>query len=443
MIRKAALALACLPALLAGCASVAPAKSVAAETLEPASARAAMKAMAAEYLALSLEIGTHEDGYIDAYYGPAEIRADAEKQPRTKPELRSAVADLRARLASQGRGLTGLEARRIAFLDAQLRAADTRLQMMEGKRFPFAEEAERLFGVRPAIKPLASYDAGLAQIAALLPGDGPLAARVDAYLERFVIPKEKLLPVFEAAMAACRSATAAHISMPADERFTLEFVTGKSWSGYNYYKGDFTSLIQINTDLPVRLSRAVDLGCHEGYPGHHAHNMLLEDRLARGRGWAEYSVYPLYSPLSLIAEGTSNHGIEMAFPGPAKEAYERRVLMPIAGMSAPADSKYWKLLDAIKLVSGARITIAQQYLDGEISRERAVALTQQYLMMSQARAEQSVKFTETYRSYVINYGLGEAMVRADIAREGADTKARWRRFEALISEPTLPSDLRP
>jgi hypothetical protein len=399
--------------------------------------------LARDYVALSLEIGTHEDGYIDAYYGPADIHIAAEKAPRNKAVLRRAITEIRDTLGILTRSMTGIHQRRIAFLDAQLVAADTRLQMMEGTRFPFAEEAERLFGVRPAIKPLSAYDAGLAEIGALLPGDGPLAARVDAYLDRFVIPKDKLLPVFNAAIAACRARTAQHIAMPAEERFTLEFVTGKPWSGYNYYQGDFKSLIQINTDLPIRLSRAVDLGCHEGYPGHHALNFLLEQRLMRGRGWIEYSVYPLYSPQSLIAEGTANHGIEMAFPGAAKEEYERRVLMPIMQTAMPAEESYWELQRAIKTVSGARITIAQQYLDGEIDRARAVALTQQYLLMSAARAEQSVKFTETYRSYVINYGLGQDMVAADIAREGSDVTRQWRRFEALISEPTLPGDLRP
>lgn len=401
-----------------------------------------MDAAAREYLTLSLEIGTHEDGYIDAYYGPPELRAAAEQAPRDKAALRRAVDELRARLAAARPGTDGIDGRRAAFLDAQLIAADTRLQMMDGVRFAFADEAERLFAVRPQIRPLSAYDAGLAQIARLVPGDGPLAARVDAYLDRFTIAKDRLQPVFDAAIAACRAATAPHIAMPDGERFTLEFVTGKSWSGYNYYQGDYKSLIQINTDFPIRLSRAVDLGCHEGYPGHHALNMLLEERLARGRGWLEYSVYPLYSPQSLIAEGTANYGIEMAFPGAAKAAYERAALIPLAGVAPPADAGYWQLLDAMKAVSGARITIAQQYLDGEITRERAVELTQRYLLMSPARADQSVRFTETYRSYVINYGVGEAMVKADLARE-AGTAARWRRFEALISEPTLPGDLRP
>ncbi|MBA4747511.1 MAG: hypothetical protein H2056_02240 [Sphingopyxis sp.] len=397
--------------------------------------------IARTYVALSLEIGTHEAGYIDAYYGPPEIRTTAERVPRAKTTLRSDIAGIRRNLGLLAGKMRGPEARRIAFLDKQLIAADTRLAMMEGEKFKFVDEAERLFGVRPALKPLSAYDAGLAEIAKLVRGDGPLAARVDAYLDSFTIPKDKLLPVFQASIAACRARTERHIAMPPGEDFKLEFVTGKSWSGYNYYQGNFQSLIQINTDFPIRLSRAVDLGCHEGYPGHHALNFLLEQRLTRARGWIEFSVYPLYSPQSLIAEGTANYGIAMAFPGSDKAAFERDVLTPLAGIAAPSDDKYWRLNEAIKAVSGARLTIAQMYLDGEIDRAKAVELTQQYLLMSKARAEQSVTFTENYRSYVINYGLGEAMVKADVEREPGEA-ARWKRFEALISEPTLPGELR-
>ena len=82
--------------------------------------------------------------------------------------------------------------------------------------------------------------------------------------------------------------------LPPGERFDLAFVTGKSWSGYNYYQGNYHSRIEVNTDLPIRISRAVDLGCHEGYPGHHVLNSLLEQRLERGKGWIEFSVYPLF-----------------------------------------------------------------------------------------------------------------------------------------------------
>ncbi|WP_338426531.1 hypothetical protein [Sphingopyxis kveilinensis] len=435
-------------ATLAGCAA-GPTKAppgerdlAALDVRRTAATSDALDKIAASYLRLSLEIGTHEPGYIDAYYGPPELKAAAEASPRDKTALLAATRALMAETQRTARRLADpLAKRRATFLSAQLRAAETRLLMMEGTRFAFVDEAERLFGVRPRLKPLASYDAELVKIEALVPGDGALADRVEAYLDAFTIPKDRLQPTFEAAIARCRGRSAAHIPMPADESFRLEFVTGKSWSGYNYYEGRYHSLIQVNTDLPIRLSRALDLGCHEGYPGHHLLNMKLEEKLVKERGWAEFSVYPLYSPQSLIAEGSANYGIDLSFPGEAKAATERDILMPIAGIAVPADDRYWRLLAAIKRASGARLTIAQQYLDGEIDRPTAVALTQKYLLVSQPRAEQSVRFTDQYRSYVINYGLGEAMVRAHVERGRPSRDEMWRRMERIISEPTLPSDL--
>jgi hypothetical protein len=92
---------------------------------------------------------------------------------------------------------------------------------------------------------------------------------------------------------------------------------------------------------------------------------------------------------------------------------------------------------------GARLTIAKMYLDGEITRPQALELTQKYLLLSPARAEQSVGFTDHYRSYVINYGWGKDLVRGYIERGSPDEKERWRRMEKILSEPTLPSDLLP
>jgi hypothetical protein len=52
--------------------------------------------------------------------------------------------------------------------------------------------------------------------------------------------------------------------------------------------------------------------------------VLLEKNLLRDRGWIEFSVYPLFSPQSLIAEGTANYGIEVAFPPAERLQFERR-----------------------------------------------------------------------------------------------------------------------
>ncbi|HEX8669950.1 MAG TPA: hypothetical protein VF727_16405 [Allosphingosinicella sp.] len=398
--------------------------------------------IAADYVRMQLEAGEREAGYIDAYYGPSEWQAAAKAAPRSPAALTVAAAALasRARAIEPAR-LDPMERRRRDFLLAQLRAAETRLRMMNGQKLSFADEAEGLFGVRPQLKPLSTYDPVLARLESLVPGPGPLAERVDAYQARFTIPADRLRPVMDAAIAECRRRTLEHIALPPEERFTLEFVTGKSWSGYNWYKGQATSLIQVNTDLPVRIGRAVDLGCHEGYPGHHVYNMLLEQKLAEARGWVEYTVYPLYSPQSFIAEGSANYGIDLAFPAQERLRFETGTLYPLAGLP-PADApRYLALMEATEALAGARFTIAADYLEGRIARARAVELTQKYQLVSKARAEQSVAFIDQYRSYVINYGLGEEMVRTWVEAAGPSQEARWRRMAQLLSEPTLPSDL--
>lgn len=397
------------------------------------------------FVRLSLEAGVHEAGYVDAYYGPPEWLDAAKANPRSVSVLATEARLLIRKVDSlrHDHAADTQETQRLRALRAQLVAAETRLQMMQGKQFSFAQEAERLFGVRPPLKPLKSYDAGLSRLEALLPGDGTLAERLESLSARYTLSKNRLQPVFEQAIALCRTISAAHIPLADGESFALSFVADKSWSGYNYYQGNFHSRIEVNTDFPIRLPRALDLGCHEGYPGHHLLNMRLEQQLVRGRGWREFSVYPLYSPLSLIAEGSANYGIRLAFPGHEKERIEREILMPLAGIPPAADDQYWRIMDAVAALSGARLTIAQQYLDGKISRANAVALSQKYLLLTPERADQSIRFTEQYRSYVINYGLGEALVRQYIEAGGADENLRWQRMKNLISEPMLPSDLLP
>jgi hypothetical protein len=325
--------------------------------------RDSLDRVARDYVRLVLELGERDAGYVDAYYGPASWRAAAHASPRNLPELAAAARALSARVAAIRVPLATLAARRQLFLSAQINAAVTRLRMLQGERLSFREEARGLYGVDPQPRPLSEFDPILARIERLVPGEGPLAGRVDSFMDRFVIPRDRLDAVMRAAIAECRRRTIAHIPLPRGEHFTLEFVTGRSWSGYNWYRGDYRSLIQVNTDQPVRMGRAIDLGCHEGYPGHHVYNMLLERNLARGRGWVEFQVYPLYSPQSFVAEGSANYGIELAFSGNERLDYERRVLYPLAGLPSEGADVYLQIQEAIRDLGGARITIAADYMD--------------------------------------------------------------------------------
>lgn len=399
--------------------------------------------LALEYIKLSLEMGEKEAGYVDAYYGPAIYKEEAQKSERDLAALGSAIDDLKSQIeAISSDDLSALSQRRKDFLIAQLTAAQTRHKMLSGETLDFRSESIGLFGVTPDLKPLSDYDDVIQKIDAIVPGEGTLPERINAFENQYNIPKDKLQIVFDAAIAECKKRTAEYITLPEGERFTLEFVTDKSWSGYNYYQGNYESLIQVNTDLPIRISRAVDLGCHEGYPGHHTLNMLLEKNLSNDKEWQEFSIYPLYSPQSLIAEGSANYGIDLAFPDDEKIKFEQEILYPLAGLDPKTADAFQALQEARQDLAGVRFTISSQYLNGEIDRDQAIALTQKYGLVNKERASQTIDFTDQYRSYVINYGLGQTMVADHIENNASDKKTRWSLMEKLLSEPSLPDDLK-
>ncbi len=216
----------------------------------------------------------------------------------------------------------------------------------------------------------------------------------------------------------------------------MEYVTDKPWSGYNWYQGGYRSVIQVNTDLPIFIDRAVDLACHEGYPGHHVYNLLLERELVRNRGWIEFSVYPLFSPQSLIAEGSANYGIVMAFPGEERVNFERERLFPLAGLDPAQADRYYRVMALQKQLAYAGNEAARRYLNGEADSASAESWLTRYALMEPARARQRIRFFDTYRSYVINYNLGEDLVGEYVERTAGDDQARrWKVFAALLSSP--------
>ena len=198
---------------------------------------AALDEIAQDYLLLQLTIGEKEAGYIDAYYGPEDVqqRAVAEAQEQTLTDLSRRSEELSQRaqeFVDDGSGGDSDNEHRARFLVAQLTAAQTRLRMMQGEEIPFVEEAKGLFGVNVELIDLETLDPVIAEIDALVPGEGPLWRRLDNFDSQFNIPSERLGSVMDAAIAECKRRTIAHIGLPDDESFSLEFVTDKPWGGW-------------------------------------------------------------------------------------------------------------------------------------------------------------------------------------------------------------------
>ena len=300
-----------------------------------------MNEIAERYVKLVLALGQHDADYVDAYYGPPEWKQQAESRKAPLADLAAQAKRFSARSTRVPRPADEMERLRRHYLQRQVAAIAARIRMLNGERLSFDEESTRALrrGGADAAR-VALPEASSTSSTRSSPATDRCSPATKSFAAGFVIPRDKLDAVFQAAIKGCRERTLQHVKLPDSERFTVEYVTNKSWSGYNWYQGNFRSLIQVNTDLPIYIDRAVDLACHEGYPGHHVYNALLEQHLVRGRGWVEFSVYPLFSPQSLIAEGTANYGIEVAFPGTARIAFEKTVLFPGAGLDPARADEY-------------------------------------------------------------------------------------------------------
>jgi hypothetical protein len=399
-----------------------------------------LDAIGEAYARLVLAVGLHDPYYVDAFYGPAEWNARALAERAPLDVIKARAQKLLAELPAGE--LEELSSLRQRYLAVQTRSLIARVDMLSGTTFSFDEESRLLYdAVAPTHTP-EHFQRIVAELGELLPGAGTVAEQYETFKAGFVIPGHKLDAVFQAAVAASRARTKQWIALPENESFLIEYVQDQPWSGYNWYQGNHHSLIQVNTDFPIHIDRALDLACHEGYPGHHVYNTLLETHLVKGRGWLEFTVYALFSPQSLIAEGTANHGIELVFPREERRAFEREVLFPMAGLDAAEVERFATVQGAVQKLAYAGNEAARRYLDGTFTHQESVQWLIDYALMSPERAQQRMQFFDRNRSYVINYNLGQDLVKAHLAAVPDDPIQRWQAFFELLSTPRVPSGLR-
>ena len=137
-------------------------------------AKADINELARQYLFLELAMGQHDPGHVDAYFGPAEIREEAETSELSLEQIASGSTALADDLKAVNIDGDSQLASRIAGLLARLQALDTRIAMQQGEIIPFDEESMRLFGTEAPHFDDAHFDAVLTEIDALLPGVGTL-----------------------------------------------------------------------------------------------------------------------------------------------------------------------------------------------------------------------------------------------------------------------------
>jgi hypothetical protein len=407
-----------------------------------------MNGIAEGYVKLVLEVGKYDPMYVDSYYGPKEWKPREENlQPDSAAynELIIKADSLLNELELLSEyNATELETLRYRYLYKQLFAVKAKIIILNGSILPFKLESRALFDVMPTIESEDSLQKIIDELNKILPGKGDVVERITAFRKNFEIPKNKIAEVFDAAVKECKRRTAKYVNLPAGENFKAEYVTNKPWGAYNWYKGNLFSVIQITTDFPIYIDGAVGLAAHEGYPGHHVYNIMLEQDLVKNKDWIEYTVYPLYSPQSLIAEGTAVVGEELIFPGNERMIFEKEVLFPLAGLNTKDTDLYYKVTSLQEKLSGAGVLAAKNYLNGDWTKDETVAWLQKFQIRTKERAEKYLSFIETYRSYVVTYNTGKIIIAEYMEKNGGtkdNLARRWEIFSKLISTPQTPSGL--
>ncbi|HNW36785.1 MAG TPA: polyprenyl synthetase family protein, partial [Candidatus Ozemobacteraceae bacterium] len=343
---------------------------------ESATPEVSMNRIAERYVKLVLQIGQYSPDMVDSYSGPVEWKTEAERNKKELlpyEELRSEAAELLKLLNTlKTAGGSGIELQRWKYLKCQIAALAANIELLHGKKMSFDEESRAVYACQAPVHSEEYFNELLKKIDVLLPGKGDLQKRLFNYREQFIIPKDKVPAVFDAAIAECRKRSLAFVTLPAGESFKTEFVTGKPWSAYNWYKGNAFSLIQVNMDMPQYIHVPLQLAAHEGYPGHHVYNALLEELLLKGKKWIEFSVYALFSPQSLVAEGTAEAAAKLIFTPEEKLAFMEKVLFPLAGLNPARAKEYDEIIALTEKLDYAMTEVARRLLDGKRSEAEAV-----------------------------------------------------------------------
>ncbi len=396
-----------------------------------------LDAFGTDYLRISFGIERHFPGFIDAYVGPAELKAEAEMEPLPAlADLQRRTRALHAQLPAQGYPDT-----RHSYLDKQLTAIDMVLRKLQGEAVPYREEVAACFDIEIAMEPESTFETAIAELEEIVPGRGPLLERMNVWRDRYIIDNATARAGFDLILNETRKRTLEIVELPAGESIELAFVVDKPWSGYNWYLGNATSLVEINVDLPLRANAMTDLTAHEGYPGHHTEHSLKDRVLYQQRGYAEHAIQLINTPECVISEGIATVAEEQIFPGDDGIVFKSEVLYPALGVQGDPEreERIERLFGRLRAVAGNAAILRHEH---GASEAEVIDYLQRWELTPKERAERRFRFLDDplWRPYIFTYFAGRDLVLDYLG--ASDRATRIERFQLALTEQITPSWLR-
>lgn len=384
-----------------------------------------------DYIALAHGIDRQVPGFIDAYAGPADVRTRlAEAEPATALGLLE-QADALARQVAE----SDYPERRKAYLTVHVRAMLTVCRKLTGESLSYTDEVHGCFDIEPARTPEATFEAAIAELDELLPGDGNVPERMAAWRRQFEVSPDSARELIDVIVPEIRRRTVAFVDLPEGEEVEFTLVDDKPWGGYNWYLGNARSRVEINTDLPIHANALTGLVCHEAYPGHHTEHSLKERHLYQEQGWGEHAVQLISTPQAVISEGIATLAETIVFPGDELQQWQAEALYPMAGISGDPHREH-RIGQAQRALRAVNANAALLLHAEDEAESEVLHYIRRYGLKSEAESKQSVRFITDplWRAYVFTYHAGRDLLATWL--QGDDNLARFRQ---LLTEQVYPS----
>jgi hypothetical protein len=390
----------------------------------------------AQYVQLAFWIDRYIPGYVDAYDGPPEMKAQAIAGDRPPLSALDELADSLDQSLSSERGLVP---DRRAFLEAELRAMRTTIQILGGQAPDFVDEVERLYGVTPAWVDERVFEDAHQALNDIVPGSEPLLARVQGFQDRSRVTVAVARTIIRQVLEDFRSRAARLFSLPPGEDCELAFVTDKPWFAYHWYLGEGQSRIEFNQDFPMQAWGLPFIVAHEAYPGHHTEFAIKEDHLYRRAGRLEHAILLSNTPSALVSEGLAQNALaalvsDGELAALLRACYAQAGLPPDDAARVPAFAAARRQLEGV--TDNQLLLLYRDH-----APETAVAAYGQRFALTTADDEaRSLRFFKDplARAYSYNYTLGRQLVATFL--DGAPD--RTRAFQHLLAEPWTPAQIR-
>ena len=373
---------------------------------------------AEEYLLLGLRLGKHVAGLVDAYYGPEDLKDVVDEEPPV--HAAELVADADMLLASLEDG----------WLADQVKGCATYARVLAGEQISYSDEVEGCYGVRPELTPESVYERVHAELDELLPGDGTLLERRNAWRERHLCPGDAAIPVLADLLPLMRARAETLVELPVGERVDLDPVTDEPWWAFNYYQGGFHSRVVLNTDVPTTGLDLLHLAAHEVYPGHHTEHAVKEQLLG-----IEERIQLVPTPQAVLSEGIAETGLDIVLDDAARE--EAHAIIRRHGLELVDPALSERISTAVEGLRTVGVNAALLIHEQGMGLDEAAEYVARWSLRSPAEARHTVDFVTdpTWRAYTITYCAGRDLCRAYAGGDPA-------RFRTLLTEPVRIGDLR-